>query len=616
MSVIKWVFSALFKSINFIRLLVLNLAFLLIVAIIAIAISADPVPTIPKGAALTLNLKGQIVEQRQPVDPVSEFTNELLGQDTEQFREIALTDVTHAIRFAQADNRISALILDLEGLHGTGMNKLLEIGQAIKDFKESGKPVYAYGDFYTQSQYLLASHADKVMLNPEGAVLLEGLGVYRLYFKSAIDKLAISSHVFKVGTYKSFVEPYIRDDMSKESKESNLAWLNQLWGKYIETIAMERNLAGNAISPSVEQYLERLKAAGGSQGLYAKEQELVDELKSKQEMRHFLMAQLGENDNGDNYLSIGFQDYLAAIPDAFEASTGYKDQIATIFASGEIMAGLQSAGTIGGDSLSKQLNDARLDEQVKAVVLRIDTPGGSAFASEQIRQHILALKAANKPVVVSMSSTAASGGYWIASAANEIVASPVTLTGSIGIFGMFATFEKALKKMGISGDGVGTTPFSGVGVTRPLPSYMKEIIQLSIENGYNKFLQVVVEGRKLAPEEVAQIAEGRVWTGEDAKRLGLVDHLGGLKLSLTRAASLAELDDFEIKIVEPYQSDRDALLSEFFGQVQHKLQPEILQSPSVQAILKEVDKQAAPMLRFNDPKGLYALCPACDSVKL
>ncbi|MCE2596723.1 signal peptide peptidase SppA [Motilimonas cestriensis] len=616
MRVIKWIFRAIAKTINFTRLLVLNLIFLGVIAVVVLSFNSEETINVPQGAALNLDLSGQIVEERRPADPFQEISNEVFGKDPNEFREIALSDVIHAIRFAQSDNRITALVLSLENLQGTGMNKLFEIGDALEKFKTSGKKIYAYGDFYSQSQYYLASYADNLMLNPQGAIALQGLGVYRLYFKSAIEKLDITPHVFKVGTYKSFVEPYTRDSMSALSKEANLHWLNQLWDAYVSQVAERRKVSHDAISPNIDSYLERLKAVQGDQAAYAKASGLVDELKSSQEARQFLIANVGENSNGSDYLQISLDSYLGAIPPLFNYQEQGQDKIAAIFASGQIMNGEQPVGVIGGDTLSHLLNEALMDSQVKAVVLRLDSPGGSAFASEQVRQQVLALKAANKPVVVSMSSTSASGGYWIASAANEIVASPVTLTGSIGIFGMFATVENALAKMGITNDGVGTNALSSVDITRPLPSYMKQIVQLSIENGYQQFINVVAQGRNMTPAQVDSLAQGRVWTGQDALEKGLVDHLGGFDVAMSRAANLAELDAFEVKVIRPELSVREQFMADLMAKSAQFAQQSLVSSPTLRQILKAVDEQAAPLASFNDPKGVYALCPACEQIKL
>ncbi|MCE0556135.1 signal peptide peptidase SppA [Motilimonas sp. E26] len=616
MRVIKWIFRAIAKTINFTRLLVLNLIFLGVIAVVVLSFNSEETINVPQGAALNLDLSGQIVEERRPADPFQEISNEVFGKDPNEFREIALSDVIHAIRFAQSDNRITALVLSLENLQGTGMNKLFEIGDALEKFKTSGKKIYAYGDFYSQSQYYLASYADNLMLNPQGAIALQGLGVYRLYFKSAIEKLDITPHVFKVGTYKSYVEPYTRDSMSALSKEANLHWLNQLWNAYVSQVAERRKVSHDAISPNIDSYLERLKAVQGDQAAYAKASGLVDELKSSQEARQFLMANVGENAAGSDYLQISLDSYLGAIPPLFNYQEQGQDKIAAIFASGQIMNGEQPVGVIGGDTLSHLLNEALMDSQVKAVVLRLDSPGGSAFASEQVRQQVLALKAANKPVVVSMSSTSASGGYWIASAANEIVASPVTLTGSIGIFGMFATVENALAKMGITNDGVGTHALSSVDITRPLPSYMKQIVQLSIENGYQQFINVVAQGRKMTPAQVDSLAQGRVWTGKDALEKGLVDHLGGFDVAMSRAANLAELDAFEVKVIRPELSVREQFMADLMAKSAQLAQQSLVSSPMLRQILNAVDEQAAPLANFNDPKGIYALCPACEQIKL
>ncbi len=612
LSFFKWIFVSIGKVINFSRLLILNLIFFGLIAILLVALTSDNTPDVPDGVALKLNLTGVLVEERKATDPFAEVSNKLLGQDDEKFREIPLTDVVHAIRFAKEDKRITALVLELEGLLGGGMNKLEEIAQAIETFKQSGKPVYAYGRFYSQGQYFLASHADKIMMNPEGAVLLQGLGVYRLYFKDALDKLAVTPHIFKVGTYKSFVEPYTRNDMSDTTKAANLNWLNQLWDGYKEQVALQRGISANDVFPSLAVFKQRLEAVQGDQAAYALNNGLVDELKPDLAIRSTLMDELGANARHTDYRNISFDAYIHAIPQVFSEQQNGGANVAVIFASGQILDGRQPAGAIGGDTLSQLLERARLDNSVRSVVLRLDTPGGSAFASEQIRQQVLALKEAGKTVVVSMSSTTASGGYWIAAAADQIIAAPSTLTGSIGIFGMFATFENALSKLGIRSDGVGTTALTGINVTRPLPDYMSDIIQLSIEHGYNQFIKVVAEGRGMSIEEVEKVAQGRVWTGRDAKRLGLVDEIGYFDSALGRAASLAGLDSYGVKVFRPLLSTQEQLLAQILGSGAKVLgQSPLASSPSLQKLVRSLQHEVDVLTRFNDPKGMYAYCPAC-----
>ncbi|WP_421272381.1 signal peptide peptidase SppA [Aeromonas taiwanensis] len=612
MSIFKglgWLFRSLWRLLNFTRLMLVNLLFLLIVLVIVFSINQNEAPSTPIEGALTLNLAGVLVEQRTQADPTVQLLKQIDKSD-DQPSEIVLSDLLWAIRSAGDDDRIKALVIKPQGLQGASLSKLQEVASAIDDFKESGKPVIAMADYYGQGAYLLAAHADHVLLNQSGAVLIEGLGVYQTYFKSALEKLNVTPHVFKVGTYKSFVEPYTRDEMSPESKEANQRWLDQLWQSYVTDVAEQREIEPDAVAPNKDRFLELLRKAGGNAANYALDNGLVDQLATRDEMTQAVIKEVGEaEDHG--WKGVGLKEYLAAIPEQYPQSG--KDEVGLILASGAIMDGVQPAGTIGGDSLSDLLAEARRDDQVKAVVLRVDSPGGSAFAAEQIRAELLALKQAGKPVVISMGSYAASGGYWISADADKIFASPTTLTGSIGVFGMFATIEKALSQYGVHTDGVGTTDFVGVGLTRALPEHVGEAIQLSVEDTYQRFVGLVGKGRGLSPEEAEKAAEGRVWTGQDAKELGLVDEFGNLDDALKAAAELADLKSWQVTPIAPEESARDKFLRELFDSSARILAPH-LQSwlpARLGKSLLEMNRTLDPLTRFNDPQGTYAFCPVC-----
>lgn len=426
----------------------------------------------------------------------------------------------------------------------TNLTKLRYIAKALEEFKESGKPVYAIGDHYKQSQYYLSSYADKVFMSPDGGVMLTGYGSYTLYYKSLFEKLNVNTHVFRVGTYKSFVEPYTLDGMSDEAREANTAWLNQLWGAYTSDVAKNRQIDASTLTPELDQFVVELKSVDGDFAKLSEKMGLVDELVNRPQLRKQLIDAFGENDD-HSFNQISYYDYQPTIGDIQLPSD---NQIAVVVASGAIMDGTQQRGNVGGDTTAALLREARLDDKVKSVILRVDSPGGSAFASEVIRNEVDALKAAGKPVVVSMSSVAASGGYWISSSADKIMAQPTTITGSIGIFAILTTFEKGLEKMGVYSDGVGTTPFSGVGVTRELPEGIAEIFQLGIENGYQRFIGLVSQNRDMTLEQADSVAQGRVWTGKDALALGLVDELGDFDDAVASAAELATLgEDYEVR---------------------------------------------------------------------
>ncbi len=612
MSIFKglgWLFRSLWRLLNFTRLMLVNLLFLLVVLVIVFSVSQSETPSTPIEGALTLNLSGVLVEQRTQTDPTVQLLRQMDKGD-EQPSEIVLSDLLWAIKSAGNDDRIKALVIKPQGLQGASLSKLQEVTAAIDAFKESGKPVIAMADYYSQGAYLLAAHADHVLLNQSGAVLIEGLGVYQTYFKSALEKLNITPHVFKVGTYKSFVEPYTRDEMSPESKEANQRWLDQLWQSYVADVAEQREIEPDAVAPNKDHFLELLRKAGGNAASYALDNGLVDQLATRDEMTQAVIKEVGEaEDHG--WKGVGLKEYLAAIPEQYPQSG--KDEVGLITASGAIMDGVQPAGTIGGDSLADLLAEARRDDQVKAVVLRVDSPGGSAFAAEQIRAELLALKQAGKPVVISMGSYAASGGYWISADADKIFASPTTLTGSIGVFGMFATIDKALSQYGVHTDGVGTTDFVGVGLTRALPDHVGEAIQLSVEDTYQRFVGLVGKGRGLSPEEAEKAAEGRVWTGQDAKALGLVDEFGNLDDALKAAADLANLKSWQVTPIAPEESARDKFLRELFDSSAQALAPH-LQSwlpTGLGKALLEMNRGLDPLTRFNDPQGTYAFCPVC-----
>lgn len=612
MSIFKglgWLFRSLWRLLNFTRLMLVNLLFLAVVLTLVFVLGMQQeAPQSPIEGALTLDLDGTLVEQLTQVSP-SEQLLQQMGSRDDLPQELLLSDLLWAIRSAGEDDRIQALVLQPQGLQGN-LSKLQEVADAIDDFKESGKPVIAMADYYTQGQYLLAAHADHVLLNQSGAVLLEGLGVYQTYFKSALEKLNVTPHVFKVGTYKSFVEPYTRDDMSAESREANQRWLDQLWQAYVSDVASQREVEPDAISPSKEQFLERLKNAQGNAAGYALDNGLVDELATREEMNQAVIKEVGERED-HSWRGVGLKEYLAAIPDQYPQSG--KDEVGLIKASGAIMDGIQPAGTIGGDSLASLLADARLDDKVKAVVLRVDSPGGSAFAAEQIRAELLALKQAGKPVVVSMGSYAASGGYWIAADADKIFASPTTLTGSIGVFGLFATVDQALSQFGIHSDGVGTTDFVGLGVTRALPPHVGQAIQLNVENTYQRFLGLVSKGRGLSMMETEKAAQGRVWTGLDAKALGLVDEFGSQDDAIAAAAELANLKEWQVTPILPEESAKEKFLRELLGSSARALAPALkgaIPAPLGESLVA-LNQALDPLVRFNDPQGTYAWCPVC-----
>ncbi|MCG3759922.1 signal peptide peptidase SppA [Vibrio cincinnatiensis] len=605
------IFKGFWKVITFIRLALTNLIFLLSIAIVYfLYLNADsPAPTVDKASALVLNLSGPIVEQSSYLNPMDSLSDSLFGRELP--RENVLFDIVDTLRYAKNDDKVAGVVLALREMPETNLTKLRYIAKAINEFKSSGKPVYAIGDFYNQSQYYLASYADKIYLAPDGGIMLRGYNNYNLYYKSLLEKLDVNTHVFRVGSYKSAVEPFIRDDMSDEAREAASQWLSQLWGAYIGDVASNRQLDPQQLNPTMEEFLALLRNASGNLAELSLSLGLVDQLATRQQVRHEL-AQVFGSDGEDSYNAVGYYRYRNMMKPTFTPSA---NDIAIVVASGAIIDGTQSRGNVGGDTVAGLLRQARQDANVKAVVLRVDSPGGSAFASEVIRNEIEALKAAGKPVVASMSSLAASGGYWISMSADKIVAQPTTLTGSIGIFSVITTFEKGLNKLGIYTDGVGTSPFSGVGITSGLNDNVKDAIQMGIEHGYQRFISLVSENRNLTIEDVDKIAQGHVWTAKDAQQYGLVDTLGDFDDAIAIAAQLAQLEHYNLYWVEEPLSPAQRFIQNLLSEAQARFDVNIssLVPATWHPVTQQLIQDASMLNQLNDPKGYYALCLTCQS---
>jgi len=603
-------FKGIWKLITFIRLALVNLVFLASIgAIYFIYTSAEtPAPTVPKESALIVNISGPIVEQPTYVNPMDSLTGSFFGKDLP--KENVLFDIVDTIRHAKDDQQVSGLVLALRDLPETNLTKLRYIAKALNEFKASGKPIYAVGDMYNQSQYYLASYADKIYLAPDGAVMLKGYSAYSLYYKTLLEKLDVNTHVFRVGTYKSAIEPFIRNDMSDAAKESASRWLGQLWGAYIDDVASNRQLEPNLLTPDMDTFLELLKKNNGDLAALSLNEGLVDQLATRQQVRKDLIEVFGSNGE-DSYNHIGFYEYQSSVAPNFNLA---QDDIAVVVASGAIMDGAQPRGTVGGDTTAALLRQARNDDKVKAVVLRVDSPGGSAFASEVIRNEIEALKEADKPVVASMSSLAASGGYWISMSADRIVAQPTTLTGSIGIFSVITTFEKGLNNLGIYTDGVGTSPFSDVGVTTGLSDGASQAFQMGIEHGYKRFIGLVSQSRDIPVDSVDEVAQGRVWTGQDALEFGLIDKIGDFDDAVKLAAELAEVEQYNLYWVEEPLSPAQQFIQDFMNQVKVSLglDATALLPQALQPVATQVIQDANMLQSFNDPKGQYAFCLNCQ----
>ncbi len=594
------------KVLTGVRIFTLNIAFLALLFFIFTSISTyspKKEVKVPSSGALVLSLSGDIVEEKQPADPFSSVLNDKLGLNTLP-TETLFQDILDAIEKAAVDDKVVCILLDLNKLGSVGLNQLQIIGKALTDFKASGKKIIAAEDFYPQKAYYLASFADEIYLNPMGVVDVHGLGAYRLYFKDAINRLKINYHIFRVGTFKSAMEPIIRNSMSEEAKSQNLTWLTALWDTVTTDISRERKLSAESLRGYTENIASELATVGGDTARLALETGLVDGLKTREELRSYLVEITGKDQDG-TFKQIGLNDYLKTIPHSFVDPPAADGSIGIIIARGTILNGEQPIGTIGGDTIGELIRKARQDSDIKGLVLRINSGGGSVFASEVIRQELLEYKKSGKPLVVSMGSMAASGGYWIAADADIIWASPVTLTGSIGIFAAIPTFEKSLSGLGIYNDGVGTTSLApALDLTQPLSPSLKESIQISLNHGYDQFLEIVAKGRSLSREEVSRIAEGRVFDGAAAQRLGLVDELGTLNDAIASAAALAGIGDYSARYIRKPLTVKDEILQLFSGTISDVLSSAVI-PPSMLTALVRLLAPIREILLFNDPKGLY-----------
>ena len=566
---IRTFFQFIWNAVNFTNHLVFNLIMLFILigilAVISAGMSAKSFTPLRDDTALVLDLEGVLVEQRT-VDSISTALAEAQGGGE---REILLRDVLRIIKAAKKDPHITHLVLNTDGYNAAGMASTREIAAALKDFKTSKKPVYAFADNYEQKQYLLAAQADKIFLDPEGAFFPEGLGRYRLFYREALqDKLGLDVHLFRVGEFKSAAEPYILDAASDESKQADLFWMNDIWQRYLQQVGKARGIAPEAISAAINELPQRLAAVKGNLAQLALNEKWVDGLKTAYEMEQYLVEQgVAFDDGSGSFQQIDMIDYLGHV-NSSQIAKPQADAVAVVVAQGEIVDGEQPQGMVGGVTTSALIRAAREDDEVKALVLRVDSPGGSVFASEQIRREVELTKAAGKPVVVSMANVAASGGYWISMNADRIYADESTITGSIGIYGLMIRAPRTLEKIGVRSDGVTTTPWAGAfDMTRPLDEPTKQVVQSVIEHGYAQFISKVAKARKQTPEAIDTNARGRVWSGAQAKEKGLIDAFGGLQTAIDDAAARAKLgkNDYRVDYIEEPMSPFEQFISNLAG---------------------------------------------------
>lgn len=606
----KWTWRVL----NFVREMVLNLFFIFLVLVgvgIWMQIGNGSNSEQTARGALLLDISGVIVDKPSTNHRLGALGRQLFGASSDRLQENSLFDIVNAIRQAKDDRNITGIVLDLKNFTGADQPSMRYIGKALREFRDSGKPIFAVGENYSQGQYYLASFANKIWLSPQGQVDLHGFATNGLYYKTLLDKLKVSTHVFRVGTYKSAVEPFIRDDMSPAAREADSRWIGELWQNYLHTVSANRQISPQQLFPGAQAIIDGLTSMGGDTAKYALDHKLVDALASSADVEKALTKQFGWSKTENNYRAISYYDYSLKTP----ADTG--GTIAVIFANGAIMDGEETPGNVGGDTTASQIRDARLDPKVKAIVLRVNSPGGSVNASEVIRAELAAAKAAGKPVVVSMGGMAASGGYWISTPANYIVASPSTLTGSIGIFGVINTVENSLSSIGVHSDGVSTSPLADISMTKALSPEVQQMMQLSIEYGYKRFITLVADARKRTPEQIDKIAQGHVWTGEDAKANGLVDSLGDFDDAVAKAAELAKLKQWHLDYYQDEPTVLDMVMDSMTGSVRAML-PEAIQAmlpaPLVSAA-NTVKAEGNKLAAFNDPQNRYAFCLTCANVR-
>ena len=584
------------------------LVLLLIVALLFVAFR-QAIPRLPERGALVIRPSGDLTEQLAG-EPLSRALNEAQGQGAPQ---TLLWSLTRAIRAAAHDGRIQALLIETDELSGAGQVKLEELAAAIAEFRHAGKKVVAHGSYFLQNQYLLAAQADEIYLDPFGFVMLDGYARYRMFYKDALDKLAIDVHLIRAGKFKSAGEPFIRRDMSEEDRQESSAYLQALWRGYRANVGTARKLDPEALNAYANGYAAAVAHAGGDTAAVALQARLVTALRTGGEVEQRMIELVGADTAQHGFRAVSTEDYLRVVEATAHLKSHKDGAVGVVIASGEIVDGDQPPGTVGGESTAALLRRARDDEDVKAVVLRIDSPGGSVLASEQIYREVRALRAAGKPVVASMGDLAASGGYYIAAPADEIVASANTITGSIGVFAAVPTFDRTLAKLGVQVDGVGTTALSGMlRVDRPLQPQAEAILQGSVNHSYAQFLERVADGRHKSSADIDTIAQGRVWAGSDALPLGLIDRVGTFDDALRAAARRAHLGaDYEVRVMEPEMTLTQRLLVNMRSSAVSALRASgLMGAPRVQVTvaLAPLQRELARWQRFAAGQRTYAYC--------
>ncbi|AHN26893.1 Protease IV [Gilliamella apicola] len=605
------VIKCIWKVINVIRETLLNLIFLVIILLIFGGIGlineAKKQDIVPQYGSLVLDLEGVIVDNTNYSDEIYALQSKIYGKKINTSRENSLFVLTQKIAQATKDPNIKSIVLKLDNFVGADMSSLQYVGKYLTKFKEAKKTIYAFGTTFNQSQYYLASYANKIYLTPLGSVNVYGLAANNLYYKTLLDNLKINTHVFRVGTYKSAIEPFIRDDMSEDARNNTTRWLTHMWDNYLNDISTQRKKANSQLVPAPETMLSELRTANGNMAQYALSNGLVDVITSSHQY---------ELEFADQH-EISIYDYQLKSENKqlIDDNQNSTPLIAVVFVNGTLNNSESSSDVAGSQDIVQQLKEIRknLDKNnIQAVVLRVNSPGGSVDASEAIRSELEALRSYQIPVVVSMGGMAASGGYWISTQSDYIVASPNTITGSIGIFGIIPTFENSLSHVGVYSDGVSTSPLAGNNLAKNLPEETNQLIQMNINNGYQTFISLVAKARKMTTEQVDKIGQGQVWLGSEAEKIGLVDKLGDFDDAVEIAATLADLTDYKIDWPKPEVNWFNALYSDMIAMLPQST-AEIFFEHLPEA--KQLKQHMSLWNNFNDTQNRYIYCLNCADIR-
>jgi len=555
---IRRFFGFIWNLVSFFRTLVLNLLFLAIVAAIVAAWFYEGRPKLAPNTALVIDLAGPIVEQRTGAP--ARFT--VLQALADRERETQLRDVLAALDAAATDPKIGRVLILLDDMEGAGLATLREIAAAIGRVRASGKQVIAWGSILDQRRYYLAAHTDQVLLHPFGRVVLQGFGGYRNYYRDALESVGVTVNVFKVGRYKSAVEPFSQNEPSEDARRDEVALLGDLWSQYLSAVETARKLPAGAITRLIDELPQRFAAAGGDAAKLALEEKLVDGLKTRDELRAMFIEKGVPDPKHKTFRQIGLSQYLGTLPEK------EGDAVGVVVASGEMLDGDQPQGLVGGRSIAELIRRAREDDSIKAVLLRVRSPGGSVFAAEQIRHELEVTRKAGKPVLVSFGDVAASGGYWVSMSADEVIADPAAITGSIGVFALLPSADRAWEKLSLHTHGTTTTWLAGaLDPRRPLDPRARELLQTGVTHIYREFVGRAATARNLTTEQVDELAQGRVWTGRQAHEHKLIDRLGTYREALQAAAKRGGLgEDFRVTYIEREPRGIDRLLGMLFGE--------------------------------------------------